>query len=79
MAHETPNINRQRKPLYERLTSELVQDEKVVRDVALGKRIGLYKFKGPLGTGNFSTVKFGVHLLTSGKWFLTCHALYNFL
>ena len=69
MAHVTSTSNQQRKSLYERLTSELEHDEKVMRDVALGKRIGLYKFKGHLGSGNFSSVKFGVHLLSNGKLF----------
>lgn len=30
------------------------------------KRVGFYRLRGQLGSGNFSKVKFGVHLLTNG-------------
>jgi hypothetical protein len=36
--------------------------------VALGKRIGLYKFTGDLGRGNFSRVRLGINQLTKGKY-----------
>lgn len=32
------------------------------------KRVGFYRLRGLLGTGNFSKVKFGVHLLTNGAF-----------
>ena len=32
------------------------------------KRVGLYRLRGKLGVGAFSKVKFGVHLLTNGKF-----------
>lgn len=35
--------------------------------MTLGKRIGLYKFRGELGTGNFSRVKLGFHQLAHGN------------
>lgn len=37
------------------------------QEVALGKRIGLYTIGKELGTGNFSKVKLGVHVLAKGK------------
>lgn len=31
------------------------------------RRVGFYRLRGHLGAGNFSKVKFGVHLLTNGE------------
>lgn len=45
----------------------MTDDERFQRDVTLGKRIGLYKFRGELGTGNFSRVKLAFHQLAHGK------------
>lgn len=61
-----------RQSLYDRLTHDVERDLKVRQEVRMGKRVGFYKLKGQLGTGNFSKVKLGVHLLTTGKlnW---CH------
>lgn len=47
----------------------MTSDERFQRDVTLGKRIGLYKFRGELGTGNFSRVKLAFHQLAHGKIF----------
>lgn len=35
--------------------------------MSLGKRVSLYRLRGDLGSGNFSTVKMAVHQLTSGR------------
>jgi hypothetical protein len=35
-------------------------------EVALEKRVGLYRFCGTIGKGNFSQVKSATHLLTKG-------------
>lgn len=56
-----------RKSLFEQLTHDLQHDSKVQEEVALGKRVGLYRLKKKLGAGNFAQVKLGVHLLTNGK------------
>lgn len=40
--------------------------------VALGRRVGLYRFCGDIGRGNFSRVKLAVHQLTRG-------GLYHFI
>ena len=54
-------------PLYERLKWCHEYDEMSHRDVALGRRIGFYKIKSDLGSGNFSKVKLANHQLTKGK------------
>ncbi|CAB4062248.1 NIM1 [Lepeophtheirus salmonis] len=56
-----------RKSIYERLTWQQQHDKACQRDLALGRRIGFYKFKSELGTGNFSRVKMGIHLPTKEK------------
>lgn len=61
---------------YEKLLLA-VHDPKFSHEVALEKRVGLYKFCGDIGRGNFSRVKKAVHLLTKG--ILTdLHVLRNF-
>ncbi|KAM5264397.1 serine/threonine-protein kinase NIM1 [Ctenodactylus gundi] len=52
---------------FEKLTRDMAQDEKVVREITLGKRIGFYRIRGEIGSGNFSQVKLGVHSLTKEK------------
>jgi hypothetical protein len=53
---------------YQRLQASL-GDPKWAQDVALGRRVGLYRFCvcGDLGRGNFSKVKLAIHQLTKGK------------
>lgn len=52
---------------FEKLTQDLSQDEKVLREITLGKRIGFYRIRGEIGSGNFSQVKLGIHSLTKGR------------
>lgn len=52
---------------YERLSNDLSGDQKVLKEITLGKRIGFYRIRGELGSGNFSQVKMGIHALTKGK------------
>jgi hypothetical protein len=52
---------------YERLTQELSNDQRLLKEVTLGRRIGFYKIRGELGSGNFSQVKMGIHNLTRGE------------
>ena len=52
---------------YERLTRELENDEKVSKEVSAGRRIGFYRIRGDLGSGNFSQVKLGYHCIAKGK------------
>lgn len=51
----------------EKLTLDMSQDEKVVKELTLGKRIGFYRIRGEIGSGNFSQVKLGIHALTKGR------------
>lgn len=50
----------------EQLNLDMCQDDRVVREIAIGRRIGFYKIRGEIGCGNFSHVKLGVHALTRG-------------
>ncbi|KAJ7335018.1 hypothetical protein JRQ81_012959 [Phrynocephalus forsythii] len=52
---------------FEKLTLDMSQDEKVVKELTLGKRIGFYRIRGEIGSGNFSKVKLGIHSLTKEK------------
>ena len=51
---------------YERLTHDLAHDERYLKEITLGKRIGFYRIRGELGSGNFCQVKMGIHSLTRG-------------
>ncbi|XP_060617430.2 serine/threonine-protein kinase NIM1 [Anolis sagrei] len=52
---------------FEKLTLDMSRDEKVVKELTLGKRIGFYRVRGEIGSGNFSQVKLGIHSLTKEK------------
>ncbi|PAA90922.1 hypothetical protein BOX15_Mlig007816g1, partial [Macrostomum lignano] len=52
---------------YEKLTFELENDDNVQKEITLGRRIGFYRIRGELGTGNFSQVKLATHALTKEK------------
>ncbi|XP_050432903.1 serine/threonine-protein kinase NIM1-like isoform X2 [Adelges cooleyi] len=52
---------------YRRAIDHLENDRKWQSDMAVGKRIGLYKLSGELGKGNFSQVKTGYHELTKER------------
>ena len=53
---------------FERLTYDLSHDERYIKEITLGKRIGFYRIRGELGSGNFCQVKMGIHSLTRGKY-----------
>jgi serine/threonine-protein kinase NIM1 len=65
---EDPNEEEEKVDLtpYQKLL-QAVHDSKFSHEVALEKRVGLYKFCGDIGRGNFSRVKKAVHLLTRDK------------
>ncbi|XP_022087261.1 serine/threonine-protein kinase NIM1-like [Acanthaster planci] len=52
---------------YEKLTEDLNNDPRALKEITLGKRIAFYRIRGELGSGNFSQVKMGVHALTKEK------------
>ncbi|XP_023658722.1 serine/threonine-protein kinase NIM1 [Paramormyrops kingsleyae] len=51
----------------EKLNLDMCQDDRVVRELTVGRRIGFYKVRGEIGCGNFSHVKLGIHALTKDK------------
>ncbi|CAH1773545.1 unnamed protein product [Owenia fusiformis] len=52
---------------FEKLSRDLSNDQKCLKEITLGKRIAFYRIRGQLGTGNFSQVKMGIHALTREK------------
>ncbi|RUS69919.1 hypothetical protein EGW08_022318 [Elysia chlorotica] len=52
---------------YERLSADLANDPRVMKEITLGRRIAFYRIRGEIGTGNFSQVKMGIHVLTKEK------------
>ena len=52
---------------YDRLTNDISKDKRFLNEITLGRRIGFYRIRGELGSGNFSQVKLGVHALTKGE------------
>uniref|UniRef100_A0AC35U6P9 Protein kinase domain-containing protein n=1 Tax=Rhabditophanes sp. KR3021 TaxID=114890 RepID=A0AC35U6P9_9BILA len=52
---------------YQTILSLYANDPSYQKEVALGKRIGMYRLGKELGVGNFSKVKLGVHVLTKVK------------
>ncbi|KAL4609213.1 serine/threonine-protein kinase NIM1-like [Arapaima gigas] len=63
---EAPSTPQRLTPL-EQLHLDMRQDEKTVRELTVGRRVGFYKVRGEIGCGNFSRVKLGVHVLTKDK------------
>lgn len=52
---------------YERLTYDLAHEPRYLKEITMGKRIGFYRIRGELGSGNFCQVKMGIHSLTRGE------------
>ncbi|XP_056443766.1 serine/threonine-protein kinase NIM1 [Gadus chalcogrammus] len=50
-----------------RLTSCMRTDEKVMKELIIGRRVGFYKVRGEIGCGSFSRVKLAFHALTKDK------------
>uniref|UniRef100_UPI00358F3B29 serine/threonine-protein kinase NIM1-like isoform X1 n=2 Tax=Myxine glutinosa TaxID=7769 RepID=UPI00358F3B29 len=53
--------------IFEQRLREAREDETVIKEVAFGRRLGFYQLRGEIGSGNFSQVRFGVHLITQEK------------
>ncbi|XP_027882683.1 serine/threonine-protein kinase NIM1 [Xiphophorus couchianus] len=51
----------------ERVIYDMAHNERIVRDLMLGRRVGFYELRGEVGQGNFSTVKLGIHALTKER------------
>lgn len=50
----------------EKLTVAMCKNENVMKELAVGRRVGFYKVRGQIGCGNFSKVKLAFHALTKG-------------
>ncbi|XP_036375153.1 serine/threonine-protein kinase NIM1 [Megalops cyprinoides] len=48
---------------FEKVIYDMAHSETVANDITLGRRAGLYELRGEIGTGNFSQVRLGVHIL----------------
>ena len=63
---EEGNSPEKKQTVFERLSFDLSNNQKCLKEITLGKRIGFYRIRGELGSGNFSQVKMGIHALTKG-------------
>ncbi|XP_023225808.1 serine/threonine-protein kinase NIM1-like [Centruroides sculpturatus] len=52
---------------YQRILQRLNNDEKWQKEITLGRRVGFYRFRGDIGSGNFSQVKAAVHCLSKER------------
>lgn len=46
---------------------DLTHTEMVMNELTFGRRVGFYKLRGEIGSGNFSQVRLGMHDLTKGE------------
>ncbi|KAK7895411.1 hypothetical protein WMY93_020736 [Mugilogobius chulae] len=51
----------------QRLTTDMCRDERTIKELVIGRRVGFYKVRGEIGYGTFSRVKLGFHALTKDK------------
>ncbi|XP_026797258.2 serine/threonine-protein kinase NIM1 [Pangasianodon hypophthalmus] len=51
----------------QKLTLDMCHDEKTIKELIVGRRVGFYKVCGEIGCGNFSKVKLAFHALTKDK------------
>ncbi|KAI4817067.1 hypothetical protein KUCAC02_009354 [Chaenocephalus aceratus] len=51
----------------QKLTTDLCKDDKTIKDLVVGRRVGFYKVRGEIGSGTFSRVKLAFHALTKDK------------
>ncbi|XP_028856055.1 serine/threonine-protein kinase NIM1 [Denticeps clupeoides] len=52
---------------FVRAIYEMTHNEKVVNEITLGRRIAFYELRGEIGSGNFSHVRLGIHVLTKER------------
>ncbi|XP_028829131.1 serine/threonine-protein kinase NIM1 isoform X2 [Denticeps clupeoides] len=52
---------------FEKLTTDMCRDEKTIKELTVGRRVGFYKVRGEIGAGTFSKVKLAFHALTKDK------------
>lgn len=51
----------------QQLTSDMCRDERTIKELIIGRRVGFYKVRGEIGYGTFSRVKLAFHALTKDK------------
>lgn len=51
----------------QKLTNDMCKDEKIIKELIIGRRVGFYKVRGEIGYGTFSRVKLAFHALTKGR------------
>ncbi|XP_047227892.1 serine/threonine-protein kinase NIM1 isoform X1 [Girardinichthys multiradiatus] len=51
----------------QKLTLAMCKDEKTIKELIIGRRVGFYKVRGEIGYGTFSRVKLAFHALTKDK------------
>ncbi|XP_029921390.1 serine/threonine-protein kinase NIM1 [Myripristis murdjan] len=51
----------------QKLTADMCKDEKIIKELIIGRRVGFYKVRGEIGYGTFSRVKLAFHALTKDK------------
>ncbi|XP_060917851.1 serine/threonine-protein kinase NIM1 [Labrus mixtus] len=51
----------------QKLTTALCKDEKTIKELIIGRRVGFYKVRGEIGSGTFSRVKMAFNALTKDK------------
>uniref|UniRef100_A0AAQ5YC87 non-specific serine/threonine protein kinase n=1 Tax=Amphiprion ocellaris TaxID=80972 RepID=A0AAQ5YC87_AMPOC len=51
----------------QKLTVDMCKDEKTIKELIIGRRVGFYKVRGEIGYGTFSRVKLAFHALTRDK------------
>ncbi|KAF7644913.1 hypothetical protein LDENG_00213760, partial [Lucifuga dentata] len=51
----------------QKLTTAMCKDEKTIKELIIGRRVGFYKVRTEIGCGTFSRVKLAFHALTKDK------------
>ncbi|XP_072296861.1 serine/threonine-protein kinase NIM1-like [Eucyclogobius newberryi] len=59
--------NALRSTVFGQACHELTHSERVQEEVTFGRRVGLYELRGEIGSGNFSSVRLGVHVVTKER------------
>lgn len=57
----------QRPTPLQKLTQDMCKDERTIKELIIGRRVGFYKVRGEIGYGTFSRVKMAFHALTKDK------------
>ncbi|XP_072310938.1 serine/threonine-protein kinase NIM1-like [Eucyclogobius newberryi] len=58
---------KQKATALQRLTSDMCRDERIIKELVIGRRVGFYNVRGEIGYGTFSRVKMAFHALTKDK------------